>query len=162
MPESLVMAAPSRILSPWPPHGLLRVRLPPGDLPPPCLALLAPQTSPGRQGGICSLQLEKVALDPGAEPVGPRAFASREQPGPPSPPPTQGRWGFPSVPGLSHPRRAGRACSGLMVSLQVKISYFGQPAGRALGHSLLYLTGAGKSRLRASTPPCPFPSTLAA
>ena len=37
--------------------------------------------------------------------------------------------------------------AGLTMSSQVKISYFGQPVGRALGHSVLYLTGAGKYRV---------------
>ena len=156
MPESLVMTAPSLILSPWPPHGFLRVRLPPGDLPPPCLALLAPQPSSGSQGGIRSLQLEKVALDPGAEPMGPGPSPAGSSRGP-HPPSTQGPWGVPSAPCLSHPRRPGRARSGLPVSPQVKISYFGQPARGALGHSVLYLTGAGESRIWSNTAPALSP-----
>lgn len=93
------------LASPWIPKG---PAAPAGDLPPPCLALLAPQPSSGSQGGIRTLQLEKVALGPGAEPVGPGPSPAGSSRGP-HPPSTQGPWGVPSAPRLSHPRRPGRA-----------------------------------------------------
>lgn len=54
-------------------------------------------------------------------------------------------WGVPPPPNrhghLEDWRRPGL---GLTVSPQVKVSYFGQQEGGALGHSVLYLTGAGE------------------
>ena len=46
------------------------------------------------------------------------------------------------------------------MSPQVNVSYFGQQKDSALGHSVLYLTGAGKSHLPGS--PYIHPSMLAA
>lgn len=43
------------------------------------------------------------------------------------------------------------------MSPQVKISYFGQPARGALGHSVLYLTGAGESRIWSNSAPALSP-----